>query len=111
MVTLSPLDEEALIKILTEPKNALTKQYEKMLSLDDVKLVFESDALREIAKEALERNTGARGLRAIIEKVMKRVMYEIPSMKEVKESIVTEKAVRGEQHPILNKRVHAEEIR
>ena len=103
MVTLSPLDEEALIKILTEPKNALTKQYEKMLSLDDVKLVFESDALREIAKEALERNTGARGLRAIIEKVMKRVMYEVPSMKGVKECIVTDKAVRGEEEPILNK--------
>ena len=103
MVTLSPLDEEALIKILTEPKNALTKQYEKMLSLDDVKLVFESDALREIAKEALERNTGARGLRAIIEKVMKRVMYEVPSMKDVKECIVTDKAVRGEEEPILNK--------
>ncbi len=103
MVTLSPLDEEALIKILTEPKNALTKQYEKMLSLDDVKLVFESDALHEIAKEALERNTGARGLRAIIEKVMKRVMYEVPSMKGVKECIVTDKAVRGEEEPILNK--------
>ena len=103
MVTLSPLDEEALIKILTEPKHALTKQYEKMLSLDDVKLVFESDALREIAKEALERNTGARGLRAIIEKVMKRVMYEVPSMKDVKECIVTDKAVRGEEEPILNK--------
>ena len=103
MVTLSPLDEEALIKILTEPKNALTKQYEKMLSLDDVKLVFESDALHEIAKEALERNTGARGLRAIIEKVMKRVMYEVPSMKDVKECIVTDNAVRGEEEPILNK--------
>ena len=74
-----------------------------MLSLDDVKLVFETEALHEIAKEALERNTGARGLRAIIEKVMKRVMFEVPSMTDVKECIVTAKAVRGEEEPILNK--------
>ena len=71
MVTLDPLDKEGLIKILTEPKNALTKQYEKMLSLEDVVLTFNEDALDEIASEALKRNTGARGLRSIIEKVMK----------------------------------------
>lgn len=101
MVTLSPLDEAALVQILTEPKNALTKQYEKMLSLDDVKLTFEDGALQAIAKEALARNTGARGLRAIIEKVMKRVMYEVPSMKDVTECIITEESVRGNEEPIL----------
>lgn len=103
MVTLSPLDKEALVQILTKPKNALTKQYEKMLSLDNVDLVFEPKALEEIAREALERNTGARGLRAIIEKVMKQVMYDVPSMKDVHTCIITEAAVRGEEEPILKK--------
>ena len=84
MVTLDPLDKEGLIKILTEPKNALTKQYEKMLSLEDVVLTFNEDALDEIASEALKRNTGARGLRSIIEKVMKQVMFDIPSQPEIK---------------------------
>ena len=82
MVTLDQLDRDALIQILTKPKNALTKQYEKILSLDGVELTFTEDALEEIADEALQRKTGARGLRAIIEKVMKRVMFEVPSMPE-----------------------------
>lgn len=101
MVTLDLLDRDALIQILTEPKNALTKQYEKMLSLDGVELSFDKEALEAIADEALERNTGARGLRAIIEKVMKQVMYEIPSMPEVAKCIVTRGAVLGTEKPIL----------
>lgn len=101
MVTLDPLDKEGLIRILTEPRNALTKQYEKMLSLEDVSLTFEKDALEEIAAEAMKRNTGARGLRSIIEKVMKQVMYDIPSQKGVTDCIITCDAVKGTAEPIL----------
>lgn len=101
MVTLDPLDKEGLIRILTEPRNALTKQYEKMLSLEDVSLTFEKDALEEIAAEAMKRNTGARGLRSIIEKVMKQVMYDIPSRKGVTDCIITRDAVKGTAEPIL----------
>ena len=101
MVTLDQLDRDALIQILTKPKNALTKQYEKILSLDGVDLTFTDDALNEIADEALQRKTGARGLRAIIEKVMKYVMYEVPSMEEVAKCIVTREAVLGTGEPIL----------
>lgn len=101
MVTLDQLDRDALIQILTKPKNALTKQYEKILSLDGVELTFEDDALEEIADEALQRKTGARGLRAIIEKVMKYVMYEVPSMDDVAKCIVTREAVKGTGEPIL----------
>ena len=101
MVTLDLLDRDALIQILTKPKNALTKQYEKILSLDGVELTFEDDALEEIADEALQRKTGARGLRAIIEKVMKYVMYEVPSMDDVAKCIVTREAVKGTGEPIL----------
>lgn len=103
MVTLDSLDRDALMSILTEPKNALTKQYEKMLSLDGVKLTFEREALEEIADEALKRNTGARGLRAIIEKVMKHVMYEAPSDNTIKECIITRDSVKGLSEPILKK--------
>lgn len=101
MVTLDPLDKEGLIRILTEPRNALTKQYEKMLSLEDVSLTFEKDALEEIAAEAMKHNTGARGLRSIIEKVMKQVMYDIPSQKGVTDCIITRDAVKGTAEPIL----------
>ncbi len=101
MVTLDLLNRDALIQILTEPKNALTKQYEKIVSLDGVELTFSQDALEEIAEEALQRKTGARGLRAIIEKVMKQVMYEIPSRPEVAKCIVTRESVVGTEDPIL----------
>ena len=103
MVTLDPLDRESLVRILTEPKNALTKQYEKLLSLDGVTLSFEPDALEEIAREAMERNTGARGLRAIIEKVMKRVMYEVPSDEGVQSCTITKDAVLGKSEPALTR--------
>ena len=101
VVTLHPLDEEALVKILTEPKNALVKQYQKLLELDHVKLVFEDAALQAIARQAIERNTGARGLRAIIEKIMQHVMYEVPGMKNVSQCTVTEDVVIHHKEPVL----------
>lgn len=93
IVALHPLKEEALIRILSEPKNALIRQYQKLLGMDNVELVFEEKAVRAIAKKAIERNTGARGLRAIIEKIMTKVMYEIPGMKDVVRCTVTEDTV------------------
>ena len=101
IVTLSPLDEEALIRILTEPKNALCRQYAKLLSFDNVELEFTPEALRAIAEKALERKSGARGLRAIIESVMTDTMYELPSMEGVKKCIITEDAVLKGEKPIL----------
>ena len=80
IVTLDELDEEALVNILTKPKNALIKQYKKLMKMDDAKLVFEDEALRMIAREAIQRNTGARGLRSILERIMRNVMFEIPSV-------------------------------
>ncbi|MFB6363709.1 ATP-dependent protease ATP-binding subunit ClpX [Paenibacillus elgii] len=97
--TLEPLDEAALVRILTEPKNALVKQYQKMLEMDNVSLEFEPEALEEIAKEAIKRNTGARGLRAIIEGIMLEVMYEAPSRTETSKCIVTKEAVQAKIIP------------
>jgi ATP-dependent Clp protease ATP-binding subunit ClpX len=91
---LQPLDETALVDILTKPKNALVKQYEKMLEMDEVQLKFEEKALEAIAKEAIERKTGARGLRSIMEGFMKDVMYEIPSRDDVEEIVITEEFVK-----------------
>ena len=101
VVSLHPLDEAALIRILTEPKNALVKQYKKLLSMDHVDLTFDDAAIRAIAKQAIQRNTGARGLRAIIEKIMQRVMYEVPGMKDVKSCRITEDVVLHREEPIL----------
>ena len=82
-----------LYQILTVPKNAIVKQYQKMLELDNVNLRFEDDALLEIAKEAIERKTGARGLRSIIENIMLDVMYELPSLEDIVECIITKESV------------------
>ena len=101
MVTQEALDEDALVRILKEPKNALTKQYQKFLELDHVSLEFEEGALRSIAQEALKRKTGARGLRAIIEDIMCNVMYEVPSEKDVVKCIVTDEVVKEKKDPIL----------
>lgn len=79
IATLKELDKEALINIVTEPKNALTKQYKKLLELDGVELEFEPEALNSIVEKAIERNTGARGLRSIIEDIMRDIMFDIPS--------------------------------
>ncbi|HEY4553879.1 MAG TPA: ATP-dependent protease ATP-binding subunit ClpX [Bacillaceae bacterium] len=101
IASLEQLDEEALIEILTKPKNALVKQYQKMLELDDVELEFEDDALHEIAKKAIERKTGARGLRSIIESIMLDVMFDLPSREDIKKCIITKEAVLDEQPPKL----------
>ncbi|WP_295916918.1 ATP-dependent Clp protease ATP-binding subunit ClpX [uncultured Anaerovibrio sp.] len=102
VVTLDSLDEDALIEILTKPKNALVKQFKALLDLDDVSLSFDDDALRSIAKEALKRKTGARGLRSILEGIMKNVMYEIPSLEGVTKCQVTKAVVEDKVDPILS---------
>lgn len=104
IVPLHPLNEEALVKILTEPKNALVRQYQKLLAMDHVELEFDEGAIHAIARQAIERNTGARGLRAIIEKIMQHVMYEIPSMKDVVKCTVTEEVVKNHSEPILTRK-------
>ncbi|MFB5083744.1 ATP-dependent Clp protease ATP-binding subunit ClpX [Symbiobacterium thermophilum] len=101
VVTLDALDEDALVRILREPKNALVKQYQKLLQLDNIELEFEEEAVRAIAKEALRRNTGARGLRAIIEDIMTDVMYEAPSRTDVTKCVITKDVVLKKQEPIL----------
>ncbi len=95
IVPLSDLDESALIRILTEPKNSLTRQYEKLFRMDGVKLTFSEDALRAVAKLAIERNTGARGLRSILESAMTEIMFEIPSRHDVAEVEITADCIRG----------------
>ena len=101
VVTLDALDESALVRILLEPKNALIKQYQKFLEIDNVQLEFKEDALDAIAKEALKRNTGARGLRAIIEGIMCNVMYEVPSRGDVAKCIVTRESILSKEEPML----------
>ncbi|MBB6729283.1 ATP-dependent protease ATP-binding subunit ClpX [Cohnella zeiphila] len=98
---LEPLDEPALVRILAEPKNALVKQYQKLLEMDNVKLEFEQGALEAIAREAIKRNTGARGLRAIIEGIMLEVMYEVPSRDDVNSCVITESVVKDKLVPEL----------
>ncbi|MCA2096774.1 ATP-dependent Clp protease ATP-binding subunit ClpX [Anaerococcus degeneri] len=93
IVSLDALDEDALVRILNEPKNSLIKQYQKLFDLDDVKLHFNDDAIAEIAKKAYDQKTGARGLRTIIENLLLDVMYEIPSRDEIKEVIVTKESI------------------
>ena len=94
VVTLEALDEEALIQILSEPKNALVKQYKKLFEMDNVELEFEKEALESIAKEAIKRNTGARGLRSIIEDTMKEIMFDIPSNEQVSKVIVNADTIK-----------------
>ncbi|WLR44108.1 ATP-dependent protease ATP-binding subunit ClpX [Bacillus carboniphilus] len=101
IASLTELDEEALVDILTKPKNALVKQYQKMLELDDVELEFEGDALREIANKAIERKTGARGLRSIIEGIMLDVMYDLPSRDDIEKCIISDKTVTENESPKL----------
>ena len=107
IVTLEALDESALVRILSEPKNALVKQYQKLFEMDGVELEFEREALLAIAKEAKKRDTGARGLKAIIEDIMLNVMYEIPSRDDIAKCIITEPVVTERQEPMLI--LHAKE--
>ncbi|MBE5823850.1 MAG: ATP-dependent Clp protease ATP-binding subunit ClpX [Butyrivibrio sp.] len=100
-VTLEGLSKEALVRILTEPRNALVKQYQKLFDFDDVKLTFENEAVDKIAAMAYERETGARGLRSIMEKAMMDVMYEIPSDDSINECVITEACVEGTSQPLI----------
>jgi len=101
VVPLEALDEEALVKILKEPKNALTKQYHKLFELEDVKITFEESALRAIAQKALKRGTGARGLRAILEETLLEIMFDLPSREDVVEVKVTEACISNGAPPLL----------
>ena len=101
IVTLHSLDEDALIKILKEPKNALIKQYQKLFEMDGVALEFEEEALSAIAKKAIERKTGARGLRAILEDIMLNVMYDIPSREDIEKCMITKDTIQDRTDPIL----------
>lgn len=101
IATLQTLNEESLIRILKEPKNALVKQYQKLFEMDDVALEFDDEALGEIAKLAIERKTGARGLRAILEDIMLNVMYDIPSRDDVEKCIITKETILNHQEPML----------
>ena len=101
IATLHDLDETALIRILREPKNAITRQYQKYFDLEKVRLKFTDDAVAAIAKEALKRGTGARGLRAILEEVMLEIMYELPSIQGLKECIITREVILNHERPLL----------
>ena len=100
-VHLDELDEDTLVRILEEPKNALAKQYKKMFELEGIGLTFDREAIRAIAKKTLERKTGARGLRSIIESVMREVMFEIPSRNDVREVVVTAESIERGVPPLL----------
>lgn len=107
-VSLEALDRDALIRILREPKNAITKQYKKMFEMDDVKLSFEPEAIELIAEKALKRKTGARGLRSIMEKLMLDLMYEIPSDDTIESCVITKETVEGTSDPLI---VHEERMK
>ncbi len=102
LVTLDALDEDALIRILTEPKNALCKQYSTLLDMDNIRLIFEDNAIREIARQAIDRKCGARGLRAIIENAMLDTMFELPGMPDVNECIITKEAINGGKPTLIS---------
>jgi len=101
VATLEELDVDALVKILTQPKNALTKQYAKMFDMEGSGLEFRDEALQAIAELALERNTGARGLRSILENVLLDTMYDLPSDSNVEKVVVDKKAITGEGKPLI----------
>ena len=108
-VSLDSLDEEALIRILTEPKNAIVKQYKALFDMDDVELEFTEEALHAVAKESFKRDTGARGLRAILESVMMDVMFEIPSDENISKVTITKETVDGTEKPIVEYKTAAKE--
>ena len=101
MQHLEDLDEKSLIKILQEPKNSLTKQYQELFKLDGAKLTFKDNALKEIAQKAINKKTGARGLRSILENILLKTMYDLPSQDNIEEVIVDAVAVKGHSQPIL----------
>ncbi len=101
VATLEELDEDALISILTEPKNALTKQYAKLFEMEGAEIEFREEALRAVARKAMQRKTGARGLRTIMEHVLLETMYELPSLENVQKVVIDERAIAGESEPYL----------
>ncbi len=101
IVALDDLDEDALVDILEKPKNALTKQYQKIVELEDIRLRFEPEALRAIARRAIDRGTGARGLRSIIEELMLEIMFDLPTRDDVLEVVITRECVEENTPPIL----------
>ncbi len=110
LATLEDLDEEALIRILVEPKNALVKQYQRLFEMEDVQLTFAEDALREISKKAIERKTGARGLRSIMESILLGTMFDLPSLDSVDEVVISGEVVSGEASPLLIYGDRADEV-
>jgi ATP-dependent Clp protease ATP-binding subunit ClpX len=105
LATLEDLDEDALVTILTQPKNALVKQYQRLFELEDTQLTFTEDALSAIAKRAIERKTGARGLRSILEDILLDTMFELPGLDSVIEVVVNEEAVNSDAAPLM---IHSE---
>tara|TARA_B100001029_G_C14843433_1_gene329622 strand:- start:63 stop:701 length:639 start_codon:yes stop_codon:yes gene_type:complete len=101
IATLEDLDEKSLVKILQEPKNSLTRQYQELFKLDGTKLTFKENALKEIAQKAINKKTGARGLRSILENILLKTMYDLPSQEDIEEVIVDVSAVKGQSQPIL----------
>ena len=101
LVTLESLDEEALVRILQEPKNALLKQYQKMFELEAIRLTFDADAVKALAAKALDRGTGARGLRAVLEELMRDIMFDVPSREDVREVVITAESVQSGISPLL----------
>ena len=101
IATLEDLDEKSLIKILQEPKNSLSKQYQELFKLDGAKLTFKESALKEIALKAIRKKTGARGLRSILENILLKTMYELPSQDNIEEVIIDSSTVKGQSQPIL----------
>ena len=101
VATLEELDEAALVQILTEPKNSLVKQYGKMFELEDVALDIRPEALSAVARKAMERKTGARGLRSIMEELLLDVMYDVPGQNDVSKVVIDDKVVRGEADPLV----------
>ena len=99
VATLRDLDKETLVKILQEPKNSLVKQYQKLFEIDGVELIFEKEALEAIVDKAIERKTGARGLRSIIEEIMRDIMFDIPSKPNIEKCIITKQTVLGVEGP------------
>ncbi len=106
IATLEDLDEEALVTILTQPKNALVKQYQRLFELEDTQLSFTDDALKAIAKRAIDRKTGARGLRSIMEDILLNTMFDLPGLDSVEEVVVNEEAVTAESAPLM---IHADQ--
>ena len=101
LATLKELDENSLVKILQEPKNSLLKQYKRLFEFENVKLIFKNEAISEIAKKAINKKTGARGLRSIIETILLKTMFKLPTMDNVEEVIVNQSVVENNSEPII----------